>query len=219
MSPQKLLFCYHLPTRGRAGVKLGDCWYVSNVSIIFDAPCLFYTNCFVFCYTSWRFYAFSRTNLLTRCHSTSFLFSAIFMFQKSYTGNILGIGRNKRESSYFTRHETESKAETEGARGRPHHAMARATPRLRQAMVWPPGPPPDIALPPIYSPRRENPKGPNSFPENILQVAAVVDARSRGSKSSSQHPFGEENQHQRASSSPWLPPEWCVSSLPWTTGP
>jgi hypothetical protein len=23
-SPQKLLFCYHLPTRGRAGVKLGD---------------------------------------------------------------------------------------------------------------------------------------------------------------------------------------------------
>jgi hypothetical protein len=41
MSPQKLLFCYHLPTRGRSGVKLGDAWYVSNISIIFDAPCLF----------------------------------------------------------------------------------------------------------------------------------------------------------------------------------
>jgi hypothetical protein len=41
MSPQKLLFCYHLPTRGREGVKLGDAWYVSNVSIIFDDPCLF----------------------------------------------------------------------------------------------------------------------------------------------------------------------------------
>jgi hypothetical protein len=41
MSPQKLFFCYHLPTRGRAGVKLGDAWYVSNVSIIFDSPCLF----------------------------------------------------------------------------------------------------------------------------------------------------------------------------------
>jgi hypothetical protein len=49
MSPQKLLFCYHLPTRGRAGIKLGDAWYVANVSIIFDAPCLFYTNCFMFC--------------------------------------------------------------------------------------------------------------------------------------------------------------------------
>jgi hypothetical protein len=41
MSPQKLFFCYHLPTRGRAGVKLEDAWYVSNVSIIFYAPCLF----------------------------------------------------------------------------------------------------------------------------------------------------------------------------------
>jgi hypothetical protein len=60
-----------------------------------------YTICFVFCYTSWRFYAFSRTNLLTRCHSASFLFSVVFVFQKSYTGNILGIGRNKSRSSYF----------------------------------------------------------------------------------------------------------------------
>jgi hypothetical protein len=49
MSPQKLFFYYHLPTWGRAGVKLGDAWYVSNVSIIFDAPCLFYTICFMFC--------------------------------------------------------------------------------------------------------------------------------------------------------------------------
>jgi hypothetical protein len=41
MSPQKLFFCYHLSTQRRAGVKLGDAWYVSNVSIIFYAPCLF----------------------------------------------------------------------------------------------------------------------------------------------------------------------------------
>jgi hypothetical protein len=46
--------------------------------------------CFV--YTSWHFYAFSGANLLTRCHSASSLFSAIFVFQKSYAGNILGIG-------------------------------------------------------------------------------------------------------------------------------
>jgi hypothetical protein len=63
----------------------------------------FYTICLVFCYTSWRFYAISRTNLLTRCHSASSLFSAIFVFQKSYTGNILGIGRNKFPKSYFSR--------------------------------------------------------------------------------------------------------------------
>jgi hypothetical protein len=41
--------------------------------------------CFV--YTSWRFYVFSGTNLLTRCHSAISLFSAIFVFQKSYTRN------------------------------------------------------------------------------------------------------------------------------------
>jgi hypothetical protein len=41
ISPQKLFFCYKLPTRGRAGVKLGDAWHVSNISIIFDASCLF----------------------------------------------------------------------------------------------------------------------------------------------------------------------------------
>jgi hypothetical protein len=51
-------------------------------------------------------------------------------------------------------------------RGRPHHAMARATPRPCQAMVWATGPPPDIALLPIYSPRQENPKGPINFPKN-----------------------------------------------------
>jgi hypothetical protein len=45
----KNYFCYYLPTRGQAGVKVGDAWYVANISIIFDAPCLFYTNCFMFC--------------------------------------------------------------------------------------------------------------------------------------------------------------------------
>jgi hypothetical protein len=55
----------------------------------------FYTICLVFRYTSWHFFAFSETNLLTRCHSASSLFSAVFVFQKSYTGNILGIGRNQ----------------------------------------------------------------------------------------------------------------------------
>jgi hypothetical protein len=38
---------------------------------------------------------------LTRCHSASSLFSAIFVFQKSCTGNILGIEQNKSQSSYF----------------------------------------------------------------------------------------------------------------------
>jgi hypothetical protein len=61
----------------------------------------FYTICLVFRYTSWNFYAFSGTNLLTRCHSASSLFSAIFVFQKSYTENILEIGQNKSQTSRY----------------------------------------------------------------------------------------------------------------------
>ena len=38
---QKFCF-YHLPTRGWVGIKLGDAWYVSNVSIIFDFSMLLY---------------------------------------------------------------------------------------------------------------------------------------------------------------------------------
>jgi hypothetical protein len=62
---------------------------------------VFYTICLLFRYTSWHFYAFSGTNLLTSRHSASSLFSAVFVFQKWYTGNILGIGRNKFLKSYF----------------------------------------------------------------------------------------------------------------------
>jgi hypothetical protein len=162
------------------------------------------TICFVFCYTSWRFYAFSRTNLLMRRHSWSSLFSAIFVFQKSYTGNILGIGRNKSQSSYFPEAWRNPKQRWRGARRRPRHPMARATPRLRQGMVWAPGPPPDAALLPIYSPRWENPKNPINFPWNILQAAAVIDARSGESRSSSRHPAREGNHRRRPCSSPCL---------------
>jgi hypothetical protein len=42
-----------------------------------------------------------------------FLFSAVFVFQKSYTGNILVIGRNESQSSYLLDTKTESKGETE----------------------------------------------------------------------------------------------------------
>jgi hypothetical protein len=121
------------------------------------------TICFVFCYTSWRFYAFSGTNLLMRCQSASSLFSAVFVFQKSYTGNILGIGRNKSWSSYFSWHETESKAEMEGSQG-------PATPWGGAASPWPAPPGGGAAWPTswrrpsayIFSSMRK-PKGPDQF--------------------------------------------------------
>jgi hypothetical protein len=87
-----------------------------------------------------------------------FLFSAIFVFQKSYTGNIHGIGRNKSRSSYFTNMKTEPKGRRRPARSRPHHRVARPHPWPRQAMVWAPRAPIDLALSPINSLHRENPK-------------------------------------------------------------
>src|SRR4051812_12293998 len=65
-----------------------------------------------FIYTSLHFYAFFGTNLLTRCYSVSSFFT-IFVFQKNYTENILEIGRNKTQSSFFTVTKTEPKEETE----------------------------------------------------------------------------------------------------------
>ena len=42
ITPHQKFFFYHLPTRGQARIKLGDAWYVSNVSIIFDCSMLLY---------------------------------------------------------------------------------------------------------------------------------------------------------------------------------
>jgi hypothetical protein len=165
------------------------------------------TICFVFCYTSWHFYAFSGTNLLTRCHSASTLFSAVFVFQKSYTRNILGIGRNKSRSSYFPDTRRSPRQRRRGTRGQPHYRVARPAPGTCHQVVGPIGPPPDATLPPIYSPRRAKPKYPINFPRNILEAAAIVNARSGGSRSSSRHPAGEGNHHWRPSSSPCLPAE------------
>jgi hypothetical protein len=143
----------------------------------------------------------------------------VFVFQKSYTGNILWIGWNKSQNSYFPEASRSPKLRRRGTRGQAHHRVARPSPYPCHQVVWPPSPPSDAVLPPINSPRWENLKGPINFPRNILQAAAVIDARSGGCRSYSRHPAGEGNHRQRPSSSPCLPPEWCVSSLPWTTGP
>ena len=61
---QKFCF-YHLPTRGRAGIKLGDAWYVSNVSIIFDCSMLYYLLFWTLLGFIIHFYIIFGTNLLT----------------------------------------------------------------------------------------------------------------------------------------------------------
>jgi hypothetical protein len=151
---------------------------------------LIYTP-FTLCFVTLRviYMHFFGTNLLTRCHSASSLFSAVFVFQKSYTGNILGIGWNKSPTFYFYQSFAKTEDETEGAIGWPHPRAARARVWPRHQGVSRPGPPRDDALSPISSPRREKPKGQISFPRNILQAATVIVARSAGSRSSSRQGF------------------------------
>ena len=75
--PQKFCF-YHLPTRGRAGIKLGDAWYVSNVSIIFDCSMLYYLLFRTILGFIFHFYIIFGTNLLTGGPSQNFCFFAYF---------------------------------------------------------------------------------------------------------------------------------------------
>jgi hypothetical protein len=96
------------------------------------------------------------------------MFSAVFVFQKSYTVNILGIGQNKSQSSYLPDTKTESKGETKRSQEAAAPWGGTGHPLAVPLGGVGPGPPSDIALPPINSLHRENPKGPNTFPQNIL---------------------------------------------------
>jgi hypothetical protein len=165
------------------------------------------TICFVFCYTLWCFYAFSGTNLLTRCHSASFLFLLFLCFRNATQEILSELDETKAQPSIFTEASRRPKMRRRGPRSRPHPMVARPTPGPRHQGVSRPGPPSDAALLPISSPQQEKSKGWISFPQNILQTAAVAIARSGGSRSSSRHPDREGNPCQRPSLPPWSPPE------------
>ena len=81
-SASKILF-YHLSTQGRAGIKLGDAWYVSNVSIIFDYSmllCLLFWTILGFIF---HFYITFGTNLLTGGPAQNCCFLPISVFRRN----------------------------------------------------------------------------------------------------------------------------------------
>jgi hypothetical protein len=132
----------------------------------------------------------------------------LFLCFRKATQEILSeLDETKAKPPIFTEASRRLKMRWRGSRGQPHHGVARPSPWSRHHMVRPPGPPSDVALSPINSPQREKPKGRIAFPRNILQAAAVVEARSGGSRRSSRHPVGEGNPCRRPSSPPRSPPE------------
>jgi hypothetical protein len=120
----------------------------------------------MFCYTLWHFYAFSGTNLLTRCHSASSLSSAIFVFQKSYTRNILGIGWNKSQTSQYLMKLPEDQRGDGGGPRASHTIGWRGQPLARAPWWW--GHLAHLLMPPfcLYIP----PDGKNLKPDQFLET-------------------------------------------------
>jgi hypothetical protein len=96
-----------------------------------------------------------------------FLLSVVFVFQKSYTRNILRIGRNKSQSFYFADTKTESKGETERGQEAATPWGGAAYPLAAPGPSAGPQTPSDIASPPINSLHRENSRGPNIYPRKV----------------------------------------------------
>jgi hypothetical protein len=87
----------------------------------------------------------------------------LFLYFRKATQEIFSeLDETKTEVPIFPEARRSPKLRRRGTRGRPHHGVARASPWPRHQVVGPPGPPPDAALLPIYSPRRENPR-PDQF--------------------------------------------------------
>ena len=106
-SASKILF-YHLPTRGRAGIKLGDAWYVSNVSIIFDCSMLLYYPFWMFMGFILHIYIIFGTNLLTGGPACIAVFLPISVFRRKGISNGVQTEWNLRERYFWKKSDPES---------------------------------------------------------------------------------------------------------------
>jgi hypothetical protein len=123
--------------------------------------------CFV--YTSWHFYAFSGTNLLTRCHSASSCF-LLFFYSRFLPKEIFSeLDETKLKVPIFLSRTRSPKGRRRRAGRQPHQRVERAHLWPRHRMVWAPRAPSDIALPPIKCLQRENPKLSGIHPRKVPQ--------------------------------------------------
>ena len=97
---QKFCF-YHLPTRGRPGIKLGDAWYVSNVSIIFDCSMLLYYLFWMFMGFTLHSYIIFGTNLLTGGPARIAVFLPISVFRRKGISNGVETEQNQLEKLFL----------------------------------------------------------------------------------------------------------------------
>ena len=116
---QKFCF-YHLPTRGRAGIKLGDAWYVSNVSIIFYCSMLLYYPFWMFMGFILHIYIIFGTNLLTGGPAHIAVFLPISVFRRKGISNGVQTEWNLRGRYFWNKSDPESlECKSRSSRGPP----------------------------------------------------------------------------------------------------
>src|SRR5215213_6862738 len=135
---------------------------------MFHATLLMIPTCFM--HIICHIYAFSGTNLLTRCRRASccfllFLVSEILV--RKYSRNW-----TKSPPKVLFLHEASRRPKgiRSGATRRRHHRAARPEGGPRRPMVWAPRQPSDFALPPTNSLRRENPSTESHDTENLTET-------------------------------------------------
>jgi len=137
-STSKILF-HHLPTRGRAGIKLGDTWYVSNVSIIFDCSMLLYLLFWTILSFIFHFYIIFGTNLLTGGPTQISCFMPISVFRGKGISNGVEMEQNQLEKLFLEgKQPWELGVHVRGDTGCPRGWGPRPPPRARPCLVGPP---------------------------------------------------------------------------------
>ena len=147
---QKFCF-YHFPTEGRAGIKLGDAWYVSNVSIIFDCSMLLYYPFWMFMGFILHIYIIFGTNLLTEGPAHIPVFFASFSISKKR--NIKRSPNGMKPSGAWFLERTWSRGLGVQVKKLPRRPRGwRASPYwARPPISWAPRASTDVLFPPIYT--------------------------------------------------------------------
>ena len=125
--PHQKFYFYHLPTRGRAGIKLGNAWYVSNVSIIFDCSMLLYYLFWMLMGFILHFYIIFGTNLLNG-GPTQIVFLPISVFRRKGISNGVQTEWNLRERDFWNKRDLEDLEWTSSNQRGGHEAGKHACP-------------------------------------------------------------------------------------------
>ena len=147
---QKFCF-YHLPTRGRAGIKLGDAWYVSNVSIIFYCSMLLYYLFWMFNGLYYALLIIFWTNLLTKGPVQIAVFLPISVFHRKGISNGVQTEWNLRESYFWNKRNPGDLEWTSRKQRGGHEVGGRAQGVGAPPPSWAPRSSTDILLSPIYT--------------------------------------------------------------------